>query len=125
MTENNQDARARAYATLSSLRKNIDQITLVHGVSETYVHEFQTVLDKLTGIGLDVSEFRIADSEVKRKITGRQTFVGGGSHENHVSYTNEKYVDKPLILTKLDAILGYFELTMSEKPRSIGFRTPD
>jgi hypothetical protein len=115
--EAKQDALARAYATLSSLRKNIGEITT--GVRETYVHEFHSVLDKLENIGIDVSEFRIPDSEIAIVVRSFNTLTGVKS------YSDEKYVDKPFILTKLDAILGYFEITMSEKPRSIGFHTPD
>ena len=36
-------------------------------------------------------------------------------------HSEEKYVDKSFILMKLDAILGYFEIITSEKPRKIGF----
>jgi len=114
MTENKQDALVRAYTMLSSLRKNIAQIG---AVLEKYVREFHTVLDRLEGIGIDVSEFRIPDSEVQPRVT--MTTYGGGGAEH--SYSKEKYVDKSFILVKLDAILGYFEIITSEKPRRIGF----
>jgi len=116
MATNKQDILARAYAMLSSLRKNIDQIT--SGVTETYVREFHTVLDRLEGIEIDVSEFRIPDSEVQPKITSRGR---GGNGVERISYSKEKYVEKAYILTKIDAILGYFEIITSEKPRRIGF----
>jgi hypothetical protein len=115
MAESNQDRLVRAYATLSSLRKNIGEIAT--GVRETYVHEFHRILDKLENIGIDVSEFRIPDSEVKRRVVS----VG----LQGPNYSGEKYVDKAFILTKLDAILGYFEIITAEKPRGIGFHTPD
>ena len=112
MVENKQDTLARAFATLSSLRKNIDQIT--SGVTEKYVREFHSVLDRLESIEIGVSEFRIPDSEVKPRVT--VSWEGGGR-----SYSEEKYVDKSFILTKIDAILGYFEIITSEKPRRMGF----
>lgn len=115
MVRDNQDELARAFAMLSSLRKNIDQIT--SGVTETYVREFHTVLDRLEGIEIDVSEFRIPDSAVKPRITS-SWFNGERSRYN---YSDEKYVERLLMLTKLDAILGYFEIITSEKPRKIGF----
>jgi len=121
MTKDNQDTLARAYAMLSSLRKNIDQLTL--NVPETYVREFHTVLDSLEGIGIKVSEFRIPDSEVK------PTKIPGGIHRfdegESIRYSKEKYVDRAFILTKIDAILGYFEIINSEKPKKLGFHTPD
>jgi hypothetical protein len=119
MEEDKQDIFIRAYVRLSSLRNNIDQITT--GVLETFVNEFHAVLDKLGGLGIDVSEFRIPDSMVKPKIKASWSTYG----ETHHTYSNEKYVDKIFILTKLDAILGYFEIITSEKPRKIGFHPPD
>ena len=117
MATNKQDALARVYATLSSLRKNIDQMT-EYSVEEKFVREFHTRLDKLAGIGADVSEFRIPDSEVTPRITPSNTLTG-------TSYSKEKYVQRSFILTKLDAILRYFEIITSKKPREIGYRTPD
>ena len=118
MAEEKQDTLARAYVTLSSLRKNIDQMADYKGkVLETYVREFHTVLDRLEGIGVDVSEFRIPDSVVKPLI--RASWLEDG--RSHHSYSDEKYVDKSFILIKLDAILGYFEIITSEKPKRIGF----
>ena len=116
MATNNQDALARAYAMLSSLRKNIGQMS-DYNIEEKYVTEFHSVLDRLEGIGMDVSEFRIPDSLVKPRVTA--TWLGGGR-----SYSDEKYVERSFTLTKIDAILGYFEIITSEKPKEIGFRTP-
>jgi len=124
MVENKQDILARAFKMLSSLRKNIDQMTDPN-VPEKYVNEYHVVLDGLKVIGMDLPEFHVPDSEVKPKVTGVSpvSYIGGGG--GHVSYSKEKYVDKPFILTKLDAILGYFESITSEKPRKIGFSTPE
>ena len=120
MVENTQDELNRAYAMLSSLRKNVDKMP-DYKVLETYVSEFHTVLDRLQGMGVNVSEFRVPDSAVKPRITASWLEDG----RSHHSYSYEKYVDKPFILTKLDAILGYFEIITSEKPRKIGFSPPD
>lgn len=118
MTKNKEDVLARAFATLSSLRKNIDQRT-AYSVKETYVREFHAVLDKLEGVEIDVTEFRIPDSQVTPRV---QIWNYGGGRD---SYSKEKYVERVLILTKLDAILGYFEIITSGKPRRIGYHTPD
>lgn len=116
MVENKQDILARAYATLSSLRKNIDRMT-TSLAPEIYVREFHTVLDRLEGIGIDVSEFHIPESLVKPRVMSVSL--------EGTSYSEEKYVDKSFILTKLDAILAYFEIITSEKPRKLGFSPPD
>ena len=70
MVENKQDILVRAFAALSSLRTNIDQMADYKGkVTETYVREFHAVLDRLGSIEMDVSDFRIPDLVVKPVIT--------------------------------------------------------
>ena len=112
MVENKQDKLARAYATLSSLRKNIAEIT---AVKETYVNEFHTVLTGLQGIGINVSTFWIPYSEINPRTASINTLTGKTQN------TEERYVDKSYFLFKIDAILGYFEIVTSEKPRRLGF----
>jgi len=114
--QTNQDALARAYAALSSLRKNIDSKIVAYRVPETYVQEYHWMRDKLENIGIDVSEFRVPDSMVKPV---NLSIVVGKER-----YSEEKYVEKPFFLAKIDAILGYFEIVFQEKPRSIGFTKP-
>ncbi|MFC1985933.1 hypothetical protein ACFLWC_02940 [Chloroflexota bacterium] len=100
--------------------KNIDQMADYKGkVTETYVREFHVVLDRLEDIGIDVSDFRIPDFVVKPMITASWSDWDGRGSQHR--YSEDKYVDKSFILTKLDAILGYFEIITSEKPRKIGF----
>lgn len=123
MEENTQDTFARAYATLSSLRNNVSQMT--SNVPETYVHEFHSVLNRLEGIGRDVSEYRITDSEIAPRVISISTLTFRNGPKAGTSYSKEKYVDKHLILYKLDAILSYFEIITAKPPREIGFRTPD
>jgi hypothetical protein len=119
MSENKQDVLARAYAKLSALRKNIDQMADYRSkITETYVREFHYVLDSLESLAIDITEFRVPDSEVKPLITG-------SSLEGGKRYSDDKYVDKSFILTKIDAILGYFEIITADKPRRIGFHTPE
>lgn len=116
MVNNGQDVLIRAFAMLTALRKNIAEIN--YGVQETFVREFHSTLDKVEAIGISVSEFRIPDSEVKPRVLS--VHMGGGR-----TYSDEKYVDKSFILTKLDAVLDYLEIITSEKPRKMGFRKGD
>ena len=112
--ENNQDVIARAYAMLSALRKNVDQIG---AIPERYVRESHNVLDRMeSSLGTDLSEFRIPSAEVVPHATSYNTSTG----ETH--YSEEKYVERAFMLMKLDAVLGYFEIITSEEPRRIGFK---
>jgi 2-C-methyl-D-erythritol 4-phosphate cytidylyltransferase len=94
MVENKQDALVRAYATLSSLRKNI----MSSDFSERYVHEYHAMLDRLEGIGIEISEFRIPTSEVNPRVISINTLTG------ETSYSKEKYVSKAFIL-KVGAVI--------------------
>lgn len=112
-----QDILARAYALLQGLRNNVANLSWV---KETYVREYHTILDMIERIGIGVNDFRIPQSEVQPRITS----ISSISPKRTV-YSEQKYVDKELLLTKLDGILGYFEITFSEEPRRIGFTLPD
>ncbi len=117
--EGNQDAIICAYALLSSLRKNIDQpsITEFNSIKSSYVEEYHNALNLLEEIGMNVSHFRIPDSELKPQLLSSSL---SGSR-----YSEEKYVRKSYFLSKLDAILIYFELQTSEPKRTMGFSPPD
>ena len=117
---NSQDELIRAYAILKSLRSNISQINSAV-IKETFVSEFHDALEKLTSIGIDVSEFRIPDSQLAR-IRDSSIMVAGSSP---IIYTKERYVDKTYFLTKMDAVLGYFDIIMSPEPKRMGFRKPE
>lgn len=118
MAANNQDELVRALAMLSSLRKNIEKMGLV---PEEYVREYHTVLDRLEKMRIDVAEFRIQPSAMQSKPTA----VLVSKHGNSNDYSQEKCIAGPFILTKLNALLGYFEIITSEKPKSIGFHPPE
>jgi len=124
MTKESQDAIIRAYATLKSLRSNIEQMA-AYSIKETFVREFHSALDKLAGIGIDVSEFRIPDSEIAPTRTANSVIQPGAGHTNRGTYSKEKYVNKRYFLMKIDTVLNYFESITSEKPKRIGFRHDD
>ena len=115
MEKESQDELLRVYATLLSLRKNIEQMDL--DIHEKYVKEYHDLLNRLDSIGEDISEFRIPDIELWER-EGLSNYKTGG-----ITLYKSKGVDKPYLMTKLDAILNYFEIITSEKPKKIGFRT--
>ena len=114
MEAKTQDILARALARLQGLRNNVADLT---SVEEIYVREYHEVLDKLEGIGVDTSDFRVPSSEVKPRVTGSSL---GETH-----YSTKKYVPKALLLAKLDAVIAYFEIITADKPRKTGYSTPD
>jgi hypothetical protein len=125
MQEKNQDSLKRAYATIQALRSNIDAITTVYGGKEIYVAEYHSALQMLEGIGIDVAHFQICSSEVQPRVVQGITVSYPGEAARPKKYTRDRYIDKGLLLTKLDTILMYFDLTHSDEPRRIGFTPPD
>ena len=105
---------------LKSLRKNIESMAS-NKVIETYVYEYHKALEKLQAIGIDISEFRIPDAQLKHIDTAVPMYQES-KRVSSPKLSKEKYVDKPFILMKLDTVLGYFEIKTSEKPRDIGFK---
>jgi len=99
------DKLARAYARLSALRENIPKGNMVDGL---YLREYHEALKHLEELGFDVAEFKVPDRLVRYTFL----FVGGSM------------VERALLLSKLDAVLAYFELVTQKAPASIGFKRP-
>ena len=95
----------RILLMLSSIRENIDNIK--GQIEEKYVIGYHVALDRLEAMGLDTAEFRIPGSEIRPKATSlpNSTFQGQRSKP---PFSSEKYVDKLLLLTKLDSAIKYF-----------------
>ena len=121
MEKNSQDELIRAYTTIKSLRNNIEKIANVN-IEESYVKEYHIALKRITDIGIDVIEYCIPISEIKPIQEARFVTVRPGESIPKGSNTKEKYVKKPYFLTKIDAIIGYVEILISEKPKRMGFR---
>jgi len=98
MTDTSRDILRRNLEMLASLQANIGTIKGL--VPEAYVHEFHVALENLKAIGIDVSQYRISDSMLRRTVI--QTCIGEGS-----VYSQERYVERAFLLTKLDAIIKY------------------
>lgn len=124
MTQNNNDAILRAYTRLKALRQNLPKIAR-WGVEEKFVHEYHEILVKLeSATEFDLGEFKIPDSEIQRKM---ESYVPANPLWNtpeETVYTEERYVDQNYMLSKFDAVLGYFEMCTSPEKYRIGFRQP-
>lgn len=118
MAENDQaDALVRAYSRLVSLRDVLNGLTVGH-VAQSYIDEFHGALDRLKGVGVDVEEFRVTPAAIQRP--GSSSYMGGAAAFR--ATRGDPYVDRALLLSKLGAVIGYFEMSTSEPKRPIGFR---
>jgi hypothetical protein len=105
----------KSVAILNALKSNVASVT---SVDEKYVTEYRKVLQNLKDVGLDVIDFDVPNSEIQP----RQTSFNYLSHES--TYSDEKYVDKHYLLTKIDSVLNYLNLLLDKRPPELGFQKP-
>ncbi len=125
MEQNKQDVVLRSYSRLNALKVNLPKNGW--GIDEKYIREYHDMLTVLEGAtGMRLEEFRIPDNELQRVMTSYTPpgpYFGG---EEKTTYTNERYCDRDYVLSKLDAILTYFQILNSPKEENkIGFRHPE
>lgn len=107
MVSDQSDKLMRAYARLRALRDNLSTDRYIELM---YVEQYHEALQHLEENGFDVAEFRISPEHLK-DIT-----IGANKKRLHV--------ERPLLLSKLDAVLTYFELAVQRPPAAIGFKAP-
>jgi hypothetical protein len=92
-------------ASLSAQRENLPP---ADPAKEVYAKNYHEQIDLLEQAGYDVARFRIPSEQIQpiELIAG---VVTAGVHEP-TRYTEEKYIDRSLLLTKIDTVLGFFEL---------------
>ncbi len=108
------DKLRRAFSTLTSLKQNV--LEEGHHLHERYVTEYHRVVDGLEKQGMDLTEFKIPQSELKPILASYNGLSGEST------YSDDNYVQKTFFLMKLDALLGYFSLTIDDKKPHIGFK---
>lgn len=109
------DKLARAYARLRALR---DNLPTHYRVKEPYVREYHEALNHLEGLGFDVEEFRVPKDMLARVPIPTNIMTG------ETKYGEDLKVERTFLLSKLDAVLAYFELVTRKVPTNIGFRPP-
>ncbi|MCA9347357.1 hypothetical protein KC930_02120 [Candidatus Saccharibacteria bacterium] len=103
------------YARLSALKENIPK----NDVSEYYVDEFHDVLEEIMELGsdyCDLEKLKVPHSHVKRLTAAYYP------DEDETVYTSEKYVERDILIGKIDAVLNYLRLLAKPADRKrIGF----
>lgn len=109
MSSDQNDRLMRAYARLRALKENLPTYRYVE---EIYVEQYHEGLHLLKESGFDVTEFSVPSVHLMHLSmgSGRQS--------------KSQYIDRPLLLSKLDAVLTYFELATQRPPAIIGFHAP-
>ncbi len=108
-----QDILKRAYAVLVALKENLPPKSF--HIHEKYVQEYHAAIGDLEKQRLDLKQFKIPESEIERRLAS----YNGMSGES--TYSDDRYVERAFLMTKLDALLSYFSLSMDERKPRIGF----
>lgn len=100
----------KVYVNLLSLKKNLPTR---HHIEEKFANIFNLELDRLINIGFDVKEFQVPQNEIKIVV------IGGNYETGEKHYSEDKYVEREILLMKLDATLEFFSISTPET--KIGF----
>lgn len=117
------DQYVRLYSRLHSLKANLPENKYI---SENYVQEYHIIIDDLSKAAtIELSEFKIPPSEIKPSIIGNKANITGElSWVQESSYSETRYCERNIILSKMDALLMYFQISNSKEKESIGFKPP-
>jgi hypothetical protein len=111
-----QDQLIRTYVRLSALMKNLES---KGSIKETYVSEYHSIVTQLEAGGWEIEEFKIPETVLHQRVTSWNPLSG------HKTLSKNRFVAGAFFMSKLDAILGYFDLlTEPEEKKHIGFSAP-
>ena len=115
------DKLIRAISLLTALLSSTKDAKEYGEISESHVSELHANLTNIEKLGIDVTGFRIPDSEINAIITSLPSSSSRGGGTRH-TYSDKKYVYKSIFLTKLNGILNYLNYILKEPQRSAGFK---
>jgi len=109
------DKILRAYTRLKSLREKMPPKGAFY-INERFVKEYHEIISSLEQeAGSSLDEFRIPSADIKKAWIGSS---GGRDF-----YTKDNTCNIELFLSKIDALLSYFELRfLSKEKPDIGFK---
>ena len=111
----NMDKILRIYSRLVALQKNLPSTV---SINEKYVKEYNAIVNELENVSQsELFEFKILDSQAERMVTSVNYRTGD------TNYSNERYCEKNYMLSKMEALIGYFNFRyFSEEKINIGFK---
>jgi hypothetical protein len=108
----------RAYAQLQAMKSNIPG-----NVTEPLLAEYNGLVDRVRdSCGLDVSKFRIANSELRRVC--HSGGIVDFNRETHRNFFGPPECDRDLFLRRIDGLLMYLESQNATAKPVIGFANP-
>jgi len=107
MNEYQKDEVIKLYLRLKALRKNLPDGSFI---SERYVREYASIINNLSPWlgGSNISGFLIQELDLKRRVTSINYLTG------EKQFSAEKFIEKSLLLSKLDAFCDYLKVKFGE-----------
>lgn|GEM_PF-1311990 len=113
----------RLYSRLTALKQNLPK----WDINEKYVKDYHDILGLLseeTNSSLD--EFKVPQEEIRPRLTSYTPSIPDIDQEAKSTYSEDRYCEKTLFLTKVDALLSYFKMRyLSEEKPNIGFKSSE
>lgn len=76
-------------------------------------------------INSSLEEFRVPDEDMQYRVTSFWPAIPSIGQKAGKTYSKDRYCERALFLSKLDALLSYFQIKyLSEEKPEIGFRPP-
>jgi len=106
-----QEKLLQSLAILESLKSNVPE----QSIKERYVREFNENLMEIEQIlNIDLSKFKIDTKDVKPRVISYDPYRGK-------RYSEVKYCERELYLTKLDGAIVFISMLLKEPPKEMGF----
>lgn len=114
----NQEVLALAHFRLEGLKTALEAESRRRDVEERFATEYENVLGSLDAAGYDVSAMRLAEGDVGSRL------ASAVPAEGEYEYSQERYVQRTLLVAKVTAALGYFRWKSQRPPEELGYTGP-
>lgn len=97
----------KALAKLKGIKGNVKADN--HETQEKYVHEYNTTVQEISSsLNDNLNTFLVPSAEIRPKITGFSRSAGR-------RYSEDKWTETQLLLTKVDSLIEYLEMLLSNQ----------
>ena len=114
----------KVYARLTSLKNNLPT---GYSIKEKYIkeyHEIISIIEKLMEITLD--EFKVPENEIQYEVRSSWPSIPSLGQKAGKTYSKDRYCERAFLMSKLDALLSYFQIKyLSKEKHEIGFMPPE
>ena len=108
----------KAFVNLQALKNNLPPSS---SINEKYIHIFHDEIDRLIKIGFtNIDDFKIPENEIQHKLISFKPAISEFDQKKSSSYSEDRYVERGILLIKIDALLAYFQVFSPEV--KIGFK---